>query len=265
MSVAAHQRYGEFVDEHVFLDTLEFNAKAHYAILPGLDQSLSLTRVPEQRLAALVARDVSVADGARRIEVPFSPRAQGDWRAPSARRFDGTKALQFDAVQALVSAALMAQPEGPGLARMPYASGGALYPVQTFICRTGAGVFGWPDTEVGMQVMPFSRCLESLNLNCSASFLLEALSGGSADSLGEPHFALVYAILLDKALFKYRYRGFRLAQMEVGSMYQRVTEEANARGLCTRVWAGFSDHRVAAVLGLDATYVLPMVVQFVGY
>ena len=47
-------------------------------------------------------------------------------------------------------------------------------------------------------------------------------------------------------------------------MYQRVTEQAQAVGLASRVWAGFSDCRVASRLGIDATQLLPMVVQFLG-
>lgn len=263
MNHVAHQRYAELTDEDVYLDTLQFNAKAHYALLPGLKGAVYLTSIPDARLAKLINAEVSTAGTGERIELQRASPASFV-RNVSATAFRSGPADSFDVMRSIVGTALAAQTEVPGVARMPYPSGGSLYPVLAFVCRTSQLSHGWPGTDSAYQVMPFSRELESLNVTAAPKLLLDVLSGGSADTLGTPGFGILYAMYLDKALFKYRYRGYRLALMETGSMYQRVSEEVQAQGLKTRVWAGFSDYRAAASLGLDATHVLPLVAQFVG-
>ena len=247
----AHQRYSELADEAVCLDVLAFNAHAHYALLPQLGHAVRLTHLSDAHLANLVCRVSDVAGCGERIRIDTVVGEGVAWRQPSPARFDPAP-LGFADVLDLLARTLDSQPSQPGAARMPYPSGGALYPVLPFVCRTSHAVADWPAGQDVFQVLPFSRSLSP------------ALSGDAAGTLGQPAFALVYAVHLDKALFKYRYRGFRLAQMEVGSMYQRVTEQAQAVGLASRVWAGFSDCRVASRLGIDATQLLPMVVQFLG-
>ncbi|MBB2660641.1 SagB/ThcOx family dehydrogenase [Escherichia coli] len=91
-----------------------------------------------------------------------------------------------------------------------------------------------------------------------------SLSGGDSERLGKPHFALVYCIIFEKALFKYRYRGYRMALMETGSMYQNAVLVADQIGLKNRVWAGYTDSYVAKTMNLDQRTVAPLIVQFFG-
>lgn len=90
------------------------------------------------------------------------------------------------------------------------------------------------------------------------------LSGGDSEILGLPHFALVYAVFFERAIFKYRTRGYRLALMEAGSMYQTADLYAKALGLRSRLWAGFTDFQVAKTIGIDMRHMAPLVVQFFG-
>ena len=68
----------------------------------------------------------------------------------------------------------------------------------------------------------------------------------------------------EKALFKYRYRGYRMALMETGSMYQNAVLVADQIGLKNRVWAGYTDSYVAKTMNLDQRTVAPLIVQFFG-
>lgn len=265
MTLVAHQRYAELVDEDVYLDTLRFNAKAHYAILPPFRSSVYLTPISDQRLSELIYADVSVAGVGECIHLAHADVEPAlPFRVSSAQSFAPHPAADFDALKRIVSGALMSQPREKGIAYMPYPSGGALYSVLSFVCRTSAATQGWPESDTAFQVQPFARTLESLNVRRPPEEIFDALCGGATAQLGSPSFAIVYAVHIDRALFKYRYRGYRVALMEVGAMYQRMTAEVQARQLKTRVWAGFSDCRVASVLGLDTTHILPMAVQFVG-
>lgn len=261
----ASQRYSELADEHVCLDVLEFNARSHYALLPELAHALRLTHLSDGRLSGMVYRESSVASTGALIPLPPSAEAEGVlWRAPSVACFSGAP-LGFQLVLSLLARTLVAQPTQAGVARMSYPSGGALYPAMAFVCKTSEAIADWPGQQSAFQVLPFSRSLEGLGIQTAPEEMLAALSGDSARTLGQPAFAIVFAIHLDRCVFKYRHRGFRLAQLEVGSMYQRVAEQAQAMGISSRVWAGFSDFRVAALLGLDASHLLPMVVQFLGH
>ncbi|ENY9899545.1 SagB/ThcOx family dehydrogenase [Escherichia coli] len=111
--------------------------------------------------------------------------------------------------------------------------------------------------------MPLSQALEPV-ATCNTQSLYRSLSGGDSERLGKPHFALVYCIIFEKALFKYRYRGYRMALMETGSMYQNAVLVADQIGLKNRVWAGYTDSYVAKTMNLDQRTVAPLIVQFFG-
>ena len=69
MEVLAHQRYTELLDTDVYLETLQFNSRAHYALLPGLLPAVYLTPLSDSELARLVYTDISISGGSRRIPV----------------------------------------------------------------------------------------------------------------------------------------------------------------------------------------------------
>ncbi|KMV66839.1 hypothetical protein AI28_25700 [bacteria symbiont BFo1 of Frankliniella occidentalis] len=94
--------------------------------------------------------------------------------------------------------------------------------------------------------------------------MYKALSGGDPVRLGQPHFALVYFMVYEKSLFKYRYRGYRMAMMEAGSMYQVAGMVADRLGLENRVWSAFTDTYVSKVLNVDIRTATPLIVQFFG-
>ncbi|HFD3107622.1 TPA: SagB/ThcOx family dehydrogenase, partial [Klebsiella quasipneumoniae subsp. similipneumoniae] len=108
-----------------------------------------------------------------------------------------------------------------------------------------------------------SRALEPVAA-CDTQELYRSLSGGDAERLGRPHFALVYCVIFEKALFKYRYRGYRMALMEAGSMYQNAGLVADQIGLRNRGWAGFTDSYVAKTMNVDQRTAAPLIVQFFG-
>ncbi|MFV6523119.1 SagB/ThcOx family dehydrogenase, partial [Klebsiella pneumoniae] len=151
----------------------------------------------------------------------------------------------------------------PASVRRPYPSGGAQYPVEVFLCRLSENTENWQTGTNVYHYLPLSRALEPVAA-CDTQELYRSLSGGDAERLGRPHFALVYCVIFEKALFKYRYRGYRMALMEAGSMYQNAGLVADQIGLRNRVWAGFTDSYVAKTMNVDQRTAAPLIVQFFG-
>ena len=80
-----------------------------------------------------------------------------------------------------------------------------------------------------------------------------------------PCFGILYVVNTTKAIFKYRYRGYRHALMEVGSMYQQAGLCSEKFGLRNTVWSTFSDQEMLYALDLDHGAYMPMTMQFFGY
>jgi SagB-type dehydrogenase family enzyme len=82
--------------------------------------------------------------------------------------------------------------------------------------------------------------------------------------LSNADFLILYAMIPEKVFFKYKFRGYRLALMEIGSMYQCATLVASQLKISNRVWSAFNDYEVAKLLGIDTRVVWPAIIHFFG-
>lgn len=261
MTAMPHQRYSELMDEDTYLSVLQFHSRCNYTIAPGISDNAYLTSIRDSELELLIKRDLCFYPGSDQISITPDTHVDRDIRRSSGLNFTDKHPLPFSLIASLVRQGLAAQGDEK---RMPYPSGGALYSVQAFLCKTSDMVTDWPSQSSVLHILPFSNAFESMRVGCSSKQLLEMLSGGDTARLGTPHFAIFYAMSIDKAIFKYRHRGYRLAVAESGAMFQTMTKIAQSSALETRVWAGFNDFHVASTLGIDNTHVLPLLVQFFG-
>lgn len=252
-----------YVDTSVYEHVTTFHARTVYANMPGLAGRCYLSAAAPDELNQFEFKEASVWPGMGRSlpipdsglpEIPDSVR-----RNPSAASFS-LQPLPFSIIAHLLINSFCAN--SPDSRRRPYPSGGALYPIHVVLCRISE-VTAWPSEVDALHLLPVSRQLEDLKAE-SADKLLRTLTGGQTETLGTPAFAIVYAISFEQAIFKYRSRGYRLALMEAGSMYQTADLCGKALGLQNRMWAGFCDHRVARDLGLDPRHIAPLAVQFFG-
>ena len=94
---------------------------------------------------------------------------------------------------------------------------------------------------------------------------INRLFHGLVEEDAPPNLCILYLVHIKKSIFKYRYRGYRHALMEVGSMYQQVAMVSQSLGLGSTVWSGFNDYQVMDELGLDRRMFLPLTMQFLGY
>lgn len=146
----------------------------------------------------------------------------------------------------------------------PYPSGGALYSIDVFLCKLSENIYDWPSKSSILHLLPATRSLEDTDITINSTTLLSHICGENAELLGKPHFAIIYTLFFPKAIFKYRHRGYRLAHLEAGSMYQMADLQSKKLNLRNRVWAGFSDYQIAKTLELNPKYVMPLIVQFFG-
>jgi SagB-type dehydrogenase family enzyme len=257
-----HQRFTEAMNSSVYDETLAFHAKGMYALAPGLMERAFLTTLRDDHLAALIKKDVAFSPGLN-SEIPFVRSSEPDGdplrRQASAVRFTDQEKIEYLVAENLLSLALCADASG----RRPYPSGGALYSVEAYLCRTSEACVNWPENSHVLRLRPMSSAVEVITTKYRSGPLLRALSGFDTN-LGSPHFAIVYAIHIDRALFKYRYRGYRFAMMEVGAMFQICGLYGKRLGLRNRVWGGFHDYLVGKALGTSSAHLLPSAVQFFG-
>lgn len=250
-----------YTDPEVLDNVKDFHVRGNFASLPEFSERTFVSAVPLAHLDKFENREVLFRPGFSSA-VNISPDLHfGHERCPSGIGFSDRNKHSFRIIEKLLVNAF-SSPDITSV-RRPYPSGGAQYPVEVFLCRLSENMENWrTDTNV-YHYLPLSRALEPV-AECDTQELYRSLSGGDAERLGRPHFALVYCIIYEKALFKYRYRGYRMALMEAGSMYQNAGLIGDKIGLKNRVWAGFTDSYVAKTMNLDQRTATPVIVQFFG-
>lgn len=149
----------------------------------------------------------------------------------------------------------------------PYPSAGGLYPVEPLVFLFAEKLNGFEAHVSGCyHFRPVTKTLQLIKTMDFQTFYHHMLH----DFVGEdpahwPNFCVLYLAHLNKAIFKYRYRGYRHALMEAGSMYQHATSMAEHHQLRTTVWSTFSESQMLYELSLDHGSYLPLTMQLFGY
>lgn len=249
-----------YSDAEVLDNVKMFHSRGLFTSLPETSGRTLVSAVPPERLPLFENKEILFRPGfSSRVKIGAPERIYPQ-RYPSGIHFTDERIIPFSDVASLLANAFSSGE--PGSVRRPYPSGGAQYPVEVFLCRLSDSTDGWPEDRV-FHYLPVSRSLEPAG-SPELRELYRALAGSDGERLGHPHFALVYFIVFEKALFKYRYRGYRMALMEAGSMYQSAGMVADRLGFRNRVWAAFTDSYVSKTLNVDTRTAAPLIVQFFG-
>ncbi|MEH0874299.1 SagB/ThcOx family dehydrogenase [Pectobacterium cacticida] len=179
-------------------------------------------------------------------------------RLPSARSFKKCKPLNRATFETLIMNSFRGRMAEHRIT-YPYPSGGALYTGQVIVYIKN--VEGYE--EGAYHYLPISNQFEKLQ-SLSYSLVKKALFTRDEKNLSEFDFFILYGSLIDKHICKYGYRGYRLAVLEIGSMYTNVELECQSLYLKNIVWGGFWDEALTVSLGLDPRVVVPMICQIVG-
>ncbi|CAM2961953.1 SagB/ThcOx family dehydrogenase [Legionella worsleiensis] len=149
--------------------------------------------------------------------------------------------------------------------RRPYPSAGGLYPVEPLIFLFNETVESdSPFTSGCYHFRPVSKTLQLIK-PLSYSVFYSQLLHSLLDEKAPPAFCILYTAHVGKAIFKYRYRGYRHAVMEAGSMYQLAAMSSQNAGLSNTVWSSFSEYELLAALDLDPGMFMPITMQLFGY
>lgn len=250
-----------YSDADVLERVKEFHSRGLFISLTETAGRTFVSAVPTGNLSRFENKEIHFRPGfTSTVNIEAKNRILEE-RSVSGIGFDDKRKISFeDVATLLVNAFSSGELES---VRRPYPSGGAQYPVEVFLCRLSDNIDGWPSDKTTFHYLPVSKSLESVGCPKTED-LLKALAGGDPKRLGRPHFALVYFIVFEKALFKYRYRGYRMALMEAGSMYQSAGNISDRLELRNRVWAGFTDTYVSKLLNVDIRTAAPLIVQFFG-
>lgn len=183
-------------------------------------------------------------------------------RKSSTSKF-ANKRIDFATIQTLLVHAFSEDDTGT----RPYPSAGGLYPVEPLVFLFNDKIDGMNEASSGCyHFRPISKTLQLIKKMEFSPFYEKMLHGFVGNDPKQwPNFCILYMAHLGKAIFKYRYRGYRHALMEAGSMYQQATNVAQDMDLRTTVWSTFSEQQMLYELSLDHGTYLPLTMQLFGH
>jgi SagB-type dehydrogenase family enzyme len=261
MSDIPHDQYLEFIDDDIYTKIIEFHELSNYTIHESTSEITRLHFLTEDIVSRLTGNQLEVTPCSRRIKANITPLEESHplMRKESISYFSKNE-ISFDSILGLLRPLITRKTDST---KRGYPSGGALYPIEIFLCRLENNISDWPSDEDILHLLPKDRCLEELHTQHGQNHLKRSILPKQLD-IGEPSIAIVLAAYLPKTVFKYRYRGYRLATMEAGSIYQTIDLHAKHYGLGTRIWSGFCDHMITSSIGLSPTLYLPLCTVLIG-
>lgn len=257
-----HDYYLRFIESAVYDEVLEFHCKGNFTFHKAIKDRTCLHRLDEKHLGQLTGNELAFypdLDLTVTFTLPQEARVKSLYRNESCERFLPLP-LDFTDVEKLMCPLLSRRNDSH---KRGYPSGGALYPAEVFLCSLTEENSNWPCAGKILHLLPRSRKFEVMQIDTDIEALKAALLSSPHD-IGTPSLALIYVSYMPKNLFKYRYRGYRMALMEVGSIYMLVELQAKKLGLACRLWSAYTDSMLCKVLGINPALFFPMCVHFIG-
>ncbi|AZE79405.1 SagB/ThcOx family dehydrogenase [Pseudomonas synxantha] len=257
-----HDYYLRFLDHSVYDAVLEFHCKGNFIFHEAFQACTGLHSLDQKRLKQLTGNElVLYPDMDITVELDFSEEDRASWlyRNESCEKFS-REPLVFKSLNKLVAPLVS---RSIGVNKRGYPSAGALYPVEIFVCSLTDHNPDWPTQGNILHLLPKSRKFEVLQKKVDLEDVKAAILN-SPQEIGFPSLAIIYAVYIPKNLFKYRYRGYRMGLMEVGSIYMLIEIQAKQLGLACRPWSAYTDSMVCKLLGVNLALFFPVCVHLIG-
>lgn len=254
-----HDYYLKFVDGSVLSEVFGFHVKGNYVTHDAFNHMSYLHSISPVDLQTLTGNEVRLYPDMN-LSVPLNVNSSSVLSRNESAEYFNDIDIPFATVENLISPLL--GKKGGGYKR-GYPSGGALYPIEVFICSLRENSKKWPFDEKVIHLLPNSREFEMVKNTFDCGVLQRSMLSRSS-GIGMPSIAVVYVAYFPKTIFKYRYRGYRLALMEAGSIYMLVELQAKILNLRCRLWSGFTDTMLTKSMGLNPAIFSPLCVHFIG-
>lgn len=245
------------IDAQVYHDVLKAYSKETISFLDY--GNLSITTVAAKHISRVEFTECEISPF-RKHEIDCS-EIQATFKRPASVQSFSDKKIIFSDIQKFLVNCFSPSEEG----HRPYPSAGGLYPIEPLVFLFAERTSNKPDLSSGCyHYRGVSKKLQLIKKIDTQLFFKELLHG-YFDLSHLPCFALLYTAHLGKTIFKYRYRGYRQALMEAGSMYQQAILISQQMGLRNTVWSTFSEPEMLYHLELDPGTYLPLTMHFFGY
>ena len=248
------------IDPDVYNDILKTHAKEALTFIPFGNMCLSPVAPKTIASIAAIESGFSSYDNKKAVISCATSTMLLNERKPSLRQFS-KKMLDFSDINTVLINSFSPN----SLGNRPYPSAGALYPIEPIVFIFKERVYHDMPFDSGCyHFKPINRTLELIK-EMEMLPTINRFFHGLVEEDAPPNLCILYLVHIGKSIFKYRYRGYRHALMEVGSMYQQVAMVSQSLGLGSTVWSGFNDYQVMHELGLNRRIFLPLTMQFLGY
>lgn len=265
----AYRKINSLLDQVAYRETCEFHAKTNNFFLIS-DSACSLHPQKNQGIIQeMEYSDIPISPfNAQRVYLNDSESVKNFPRRQKSATAFTTESIRYTDLFTLLQQAF-GNHRSTQKSLRPYPSGGALYSVQVIVGIRSSRILsennvcsnlstGFYHYRPSLHALDFLKPVEDEKL---VDLFFNQKDKKIFNSF---NFCLIYTSFLAKAMFKYSYRGYRLALLEAGSMYQQASLCGNVLGLTDRVWSYFEDYTLCKSIGLHPVSYLPLIVQFFG-
>ena len=246
-----------YLDQSVYHDILKTYAKETISFMDY--GNLSITNMSSELLKQVQFTETEISPFHKHDIDCEGPQQKNMKRMPSVAVFND-KTIDFSDIKRLLVDSF-----SPNEETRPYPSAGGLYCIEPLVFLFQERINDFEHHVAGCyHFRPISKTLQLIK-PMSMSYFYDKLIHGYMGVNHVPCLGILYLVNISKAIFKYRYRGYRHALMEIGSMYQQATICSQEMGLRNTVWSTFSDQEMLYALDLDHGAYMPMTMQFFGY
>lgn len=158
-----HDYYLKYLDPKVHIETLEFHAKGNYTLHDAFKNTTCLHTLDDAQLSTLTGNELRFYPDMDLSIVIEEPSDFGDelGRNESCESFTHDP-IDFSTIKNLVKPLLSKNSDSH---KRGYPSGGALYPIEIFICSLMRSTNNWPFPDRFLHLLPHSGKFEVMQKN----------------------------------------------------------------------------------------------------
>lgn len=243
-----------------------------FSLLAGLDQAYDKSELSRLSQRPLLTERISPPKliGCPKLSLPeckdrpLSASLVDTLRRRESRLdFSGRSTSIDDIAQLLALSAGVTTVKKSGKPRRSYPSGGALYPVNTYLLSKNIdgireGVFYYSSGEhslyhVSSDALDFSELFFDQSVSPGMGH-----AGASGDYLKKASFGIILTAYMERTFAKYGGRSWRLALLESGHLAQNFYLVATALGLKLNAMGGWQASNVNEKVGMQGSNELPV-------